>query len=113
MCRQMARELTQQLKFTRVDQTNMITAASELSPNTVVYGGGRGAEDVRRRHRLSPGIEDRPLMSQHGTLGIQIRRLQDVSHTGSRHAILVLHSDPRRVASSSRSCRTNAACASA
>jgi serine/threonine-protein kinase RsbT len=40
MCRQVVRKLTQQIKFTLVDQTKMITAASELSRNTVVYGGG-------------------------------------------------------------------------
>ena len=34
------RKLTQQIKFSLVDQTKMITAASELSRNTVVYGGG-------------------------------------------------------------------------
>lgn len=40
MCRQQVRKLTQALKFSLVDQTKMITAASELSRNTVVYGGG-------------------------------------------------------------------------
>jgi serine/threonine-protein kinase RsbT len=40
MSRQAVRRLTQALKFTLVDQTKMITAASELSRNTVVYGGG-------------------------------------------------------------------------
>ena len=40
MSRQTVRRLTQALKFTLVDQTKMITAASELSRNTVVYGGG-------------------------------------------------------------------------
>ena len=40
MSRQMVRKLTQQVKFSLVDQTKMITAASELSRNTVVYGGG-------------------------------------------------------------------------
>ena len=40
MCRQQVRKLTQQVKFSLVDQTKMITAASELSRNTVVYGGG-------------------------------------------------------------------------
>ena len=40
MSRQQVRRLTQQLKFSLVDQTKMITAASELSRNTVVYGGG-------------------------------------------------------------------------
>jgi serine/threonine-protein kinase RsbT len=38
--RQKVRALTQQLKFSLVDQTKMITAASELSRNTVVHGGG-------------------------------------------------------------------------
>ena len=39
-CRQAVRKLVVQLKFSLVDQTKMITAASELSRNTVVYGGG-------------------------------------------------------------------------
>ena len=38
--RQTVRKLTQQINFSLVDQTKMITAASELSRNTVVYGGG-------------------------------------------------------------------------
>jgi serine/threonine-protein kinase RsbT len=40
MSRQLVRSLTQRLKFSLVDQTKMITAASELSRNTVTYGGG-------------------------------------------------------------------------
>jgi serine/threonine-protein kinase RsbT len=40
LSRQMVRKLTQELKFSLVDQTKMVTAASELSRNTVVYGGG-------------------------------------------------------------------------
>jgi serine/threonine-protein kinase RsbT len=40
MSRQLVRKLTQELKFSLVDQTKLITAASELSRNTVVYGGG-------------------------------------------------------------------------
>ena len=39
MSRQQVRKLTQQLKFSLVDQTKMITAARELSRNTLVYGG--------------------------------------------------------------------------
>ncbi len=38
--RQLVRRLTQQLGFSLVDQTKMITAASELSRNTLIYGGG-------------------------------------------------------------------------
>jgi len=38
--RQAVRRLTQELKFSLVDQTKMVTAASELARNTLVYGGG-------------------------------------------------------------------------
>jgi serine/threonine-protein kinase RsbT len=67
--RQMVRTLTQQLKFSLVDQTKMITAASELSRNTLVHGGGGQMrwelleEGLRRGLRLhfedqGPGIAD-------------------------------------------------------
>ena len=68
-CRQNVRKLTQELKFSLVDQTKMITAASELSRNTVVYGGGGQmrweiqTEGLRNVLRLwfedeGPGIPD-------------------------------------------------------
>ena len=67
--RQKVRVLTQQLKFSLVDQTKMITAASELSRNTVVHGGGGDMrwelldDGIRRGLRLhfedtGPGIPD-------------------------------------------------------
>lgn len=67
--RQTVRKLTQQLGFSLVDQTKMITAASELSRNTVVYGGGGEMrwelleENMRHGLRLhfedqGPGIPD-------------------------------------------------------
>lgn len=67
--RQKVRALTQQLKFSLVDQTKMITAASELSRNTLVHGGGGGMrwelldDGLRRGLRLhfedtGPGIVD-------------------------------------------------------
>ena len=40
MCRQTVRKLAQKIKMSIVDQTKLITAASELSRNTFVYGGG-------------------------------------------------------------------------
>jgi len=72
MSRQTVRKLTQELKFSLVDQTKMITAASELSRNTVVYGGGGEmrweivANGVRQGLRLhfedkGPGIPDMEL----------------------------------------------------
>ena len=67
--RQKVRLLSQQLKFSLVDQTKMITAASELSRNTLVHGGGGAMrwelvdDGVRRGLRLhfeddGPGIPD-------------------------------------------------------
>jgi len=67
--RQKVRALSQLLKFSLVDQTKMITAASELSRNTLVHGGGGEMrwevldDGVRRGLRLhfvdqGPGIAD-------------------------------------------------------
>ena len=77
MARQLVRKLTQELKFSLVDQTKMITAASELSRNTLVYGGGGAMEwalvqsDVRSGLRLAfvdqgPGIPDLELAMKDG-----------------------------------------------
>lgn len=77
LTRQLVRRLTQELKFSLVDQTKMITAASELSRNTLVYGGG-GAMEWRivqqgMRHGLrlafvdqGPGIPDLDLALKDG-----------------------------------------------
>jgi len=40
MARQIVRKLTQELKFSLVDQTKMVTAASELARNAYTYGRG-------------------------------------------------------------------------
>jgi serine/threonine-protein kinase RsbT len=40
MARQAVRKLTQELRFSLVDQTKMVTAASEIARNTLIYGGG-------------------------------------------------------------------------
>jgi serine/threonine-protein kinase RsbT len=69
LSRQVVRKFTQELKFSLVDQTKMVTAASELSRNTVVYGGGGEmrwellADGLRHGLRLQfedqgPGIPD-------------------------------------------------------
>jgi serine/threonine-protein kinase RsbT len=65
--RQAVRRMTQQQGFSLVDQTKMVTAASELARNTVIYGGGGVlkwalvTEGLRRGVRLTfedkgPGI---------------------------------------------------------
>ena len=67
--RQAAREWAVDLGFSLVDQTKIVTAASELARNTRIYGGGglaklESLEDGRRRGlRLTfedkgPGIPD-------------------------------------------------------
>ena len=38
--RQLARQWAEELRFSLVDQTKLVTAASELARNTVIYGGG-------------------------------------------------------------------------
>lgn len=40
IARKEVRRLCIELKFSLVDQTKMVTAASELARNTVIYGGG-------------------------------------------------------------------------
>ena len=40
LARQLVRKLTQQLHFSLVDQTKMVTATSELARNAYIYGGG-------------------------------------------------------------------------
>ena len=75
--RQMVRKLVTALKFSLVDQTKMITAASELARNTVVYGGGGemlwevAVDGVKRGVRLrfkdeGPGIADLGLALKDG-----------------------------------------------
>lgn len=67
--RQTVRKLATQLGMRLVDQTKLITAASELARNTVIYGGGGHMEwevvanGMRKGLRLSfrdegPGIPD-------------------------------------------------------
>ncbi len=40
MVRRRVREIAAKLGFSLVDQTKMVTAASELARNTLIYGGG-------------------------------------------------------------------------
>lgn len=99
--RQAVRMLTQRLKFSLVDQTKMITAASELSRNTVVYGGG-GTMDweivengARQGLRLvfadqGPGIPDVDLALKDGwTSG----KGMGLGLSGSRRLVHEFHLD--------------------
>lgn len=77
MARQAVRKLTQELAFGLVDQTKMVTAASEIARNTLIYGGGGTLtyelllEGARRGLRLTfedqgPGIADMSLAMKDG-----------------------------------------------
>jgi serine/threonine-protein kinase RsbT len=75
--RQAVRSRASELGFSLVDQTKIVTAASELARNTIIYGGG-GSMDVqeilegaRRGLRLvfsdeGPGIPDIALAMRDG-----------------------------------------------
>ena len=67
--RQMVRERAIALKFSLVDQTKIVTAASEIGRNTIIYGGGGEVEiaEVQDGGRMGlrlvfsddgPGIEN-------------------------------------------------------
>lgn len=77
LVRQATRAWAMELGFSLVDQTKLVTAASELARNTVTYGGGGTLrlealnEGVRRGLRLifedhGPGIPDVELALKDG-----------------------------------------------
>lgn len=59
LARQAVRRLSQELGFSLVDQTKMVTAASELARNALIHGGGgdmrweSGADGGKRVLRLT------------------------------------------------------------
>lgn len=62
--------------------------ALDLAANKVVAAGAGNVSG-----RVICGLSDRSLLSQHGTLGLRIRTLQDASYAWPEHALLVMHSD--------------------
>jgi serine/threonine-protein kinase RsbT len=77
LARQLVRKLTQELSFSLVDQTKMVTAASELARNALVYGrGGSMHWEILHREPLrglkllfadeGPGIADLDLAMKDG-----------------------------------------------
>lgn len=75
--RQQVRRWAAEINFSIVDQTKLVTAASELARNTVVYGGGGTAvlellhDTVRKGVRITfedqgPGIPDISLALRDG-----------------------------------------------
>ncbi|GAB1541821.1 anti-sigma regulatory factor [Scytonema sp. NUACC21] len=77
LVRQAVRQLAIELGFSLIDQTKIVTAASELARNTLDYGGGGTVqlealfEGIRRGLRLTfedtgPGISDIELALKDG-----------------------------------------------
>jgi len=77
LVRQLVRQRAVELGFSLVDQTKLVTAASELARNTLQYGGGGAASvervvmGVRRGVRVTfedegPGIPDLGLAMRDG-----------------------------------------------
>lgn len=77
LARQAVRKLAQELGFSLVEQTKMVTAASEIARNTVIYGGGGtmtwemlldgGKKGLRLRFEdQGPGIPDLELAMTDG-----------------------------------------------
>ncbi|HEX6316526.1 MAG TPA: anti-sigma regulatory factor [Gemmatimonadaceae bacterium] len=75
--RQLVRKMAQELGFSLVDQTKLVTATSELARNTVKYGGGgeMHVEPIRRGDNTGlritftdqgPGIADIELAMREG-----------------------------------------------
>jgi serine/threonine-protein kinase RsbT len=62
--RQLVRTVAVSVKLSLVDQTKLVTAASELARNTLVYGGGGTVEVSRVDNGRRAGI--RILFADHG-----------------------------------------------
>ncbi len=77
LARQTIRKVSQEMEFSLVDQTKVVTAASELARNAVIHGGGgqlkweivldEGREGLRLTFSdQGPGIEDLSLAMKDG-----------------------------------------------
>jgi anti-sigma regulatory factor (Ser/Thr protein kinase) len=76
----------QQMRHTR--GAAIALASLDAAANRIAFAGVGNIVG-----RLVSGVEDRTLLSQHGTVGLQIRRLADVEYEWPAHSLLVLHSD--------------------
>lgn len=66
----------------------LAVALLDAARGTLVFAG---AGNIAAR--IISGVGDRSLLSQHGTVGLQVRRIQDASYEWPEHALVVLHSD--------------------
>jgi serine/threonine-protein kinase RsbT len=98
--RRRVRELTAGLGFSLVDQTKVVTAASELARNTIIHGGGGNMRietlnGPRTGLRMTfedngPGIPDVTLALRDGfTTGSGL----GLGHQDHHHAVEIGHAD--------------------
>ena len=104
--RQQVRQVSDELGFGLVQQTKLVTAASELARNTLVHGGGGEMDMAPVRHGATAGLRltftdhgpgipdvDQALsdgFTTGGGLGLGLggaRRLGDPSHRGEAGAV--------------------------
>jgi anti-sigma regulatory factor (Ser/Thr protein kinase) len=74
------------LKSTRGAAVAM--AQIDLAQGSIVFAGVGNITA-----RILTGVQDRTLVCQSGTAGLQIRSVQDVRHHWTAHSLLVMHSD--------------------
>jgi len=66
----------------------MAVARLDASAGTLDFAGAGNIAG-----RVISGVADRSLMSQNGTIGLQIRKMQDLAIAWPAHALVILHSD--------------------
>src|SRR2546427_9172775 len=105
--RQTVRSLCQMLKFSLVDQTKMITAASELSRNTLIHGKGGHMNwaiiEVNGKQALQlifedtgPGIKDLKMAMTDGFTDRKSTRLNS-SHSQISYAVFCLKKKKKKI----------------
>lgn len=82
----MIERLHQALRSTR--GAAVAIAEADLQSRRILYAGAGNIAG-----RLLSGHEDRSLLSQHGTVGLAVRRQQDMAYDWPAHALLLMHSD--------------------
>lgn len=63
-------------------------AQADLAARRIAYAGAGNIVG-----RVLSAVDDRSLMSHHGTVGLAVRRMQDLHYDWPPHAVLVMHSD--------------------
>ncbi len=87
--RQLVRARAVPTRLSLVDQTKLVTAASELARNTLLHGGGGRAEV----QIVTNGTQRRIMVSTPGIVGHQHRDIREFDYPSAPGTLVVLHSD--------------------